>query len=161
MKSKLSLMIYLLLMVSGVYAQYNTNTEVLSSGGGESSSSSYSNFGIIGQIFTNSSITGGEYEILEGFISAVNSDSGTPSGLFSELKSETIKLFPNPTSKVIYFESNQITVNKIIIYTILGEKVYDDTLENTCIDVSNLPGGIYIIEFINNHNKVTSRFIKQ
>lgn len=73
---------------------------------------------------------------------------------------ETISMYPNPTKDKLYFKMPSQDSFSVSVYTILGKKVIEKTIENTSsLDVSNLADGVYIIKF-NTYNE-TFKFIKQ
>lgn len=73
-----------------------------------------------------------------------------------------IKLYPNPASDFIYF-SNLDDTSQIEIYDVNGKLVFEkNILFDNKINIVNLNSGIYIIKFLDNHNKMTyKKFIKQ
>ena len=68
-KLSFNILILLLLAYQNQQAQtYTTQAEVLSSGGGESTDGTFSNFGVVGETFVNAGSIGGTLNSLEGFI---------------------------------------------------------------------------------------------
>jgi hypothetical protein len=71
--------------------------------------------------------------------------------LLNEINSPEIHenqhLYPNPASEIITLTSGENTL--IRIFNILGELVYTDPDEKKLrqVDVTNFPGGIYIVRF--------------
>ena len=76
--------------------------------------------------------------------------------------STKFSIYPNPASENIFFESN-FPVNKIEVYSVLGQKV--QTLNSTNlkeINISSLPKGVYFLRVYNTNEKIIVRkFIKQ
>jgi len=67
-------------------------------------------------------------------------------------------LYPNPTSGIINIQSKE-KINSVSVYNVVGQKVEFKSLnnENSSIDISNLPEGIYFIE-LNLNNKTSKRY---
>jgi len=71
----------------------------------------------------------------------------------SESFANSIKVFPNPTTE--YFSvSNRQNISKVSLTSLTGRTihVYNNSLDRC--DVSDLPGGIYILQFFDNKNKL-------
>lgn len=67
-------------------------------------------------------------------------------------------IFPNPFDEKLIIESSKCKVKEIIIYTMDGEKIYQEKNEipekkEIRIEFSKLNQGVYIIEIINNKNQ--------
>ena len=78
-----------------------------------------------------------------GAVYIYQSNMGEKLSVESIGKRKDIKIYPNPSSDVIYFPTN---INKkVIIYDVNGEIVLNK-LVNNFLDVSNLSKGNYIIK---------------
>lgn len=83
-------------------------------------------------------------------------------GLNNSLETTTFKIYPNPTSNLIFLSSENAQ-NKLIysIYTISGQLIKTDTIiqqsEEYMIDISDLKMGLYIFKA----NGITAKIIKQ
>ncbi len=72
----------------------------------------------------------------------------------------SLKVHPNPTTNVVFVESNEIVFKEINLYNTIGVLVRPN-LSNK-IDMSNLPNGIYLLQLIDqNDNILTKKIIKQ
>jgi|GEM_PF-7081714 len=76
-----------------------------------------------------------------------------------------VNIYPNPTSEILTLNTNDENFNVAILYDVKGQELQRHTLKNTetLIDVSNLLGGIYFIQFRNTKNNTLSevkRFVK-
>ncbi len=77
------------------------------------------------------------------------------------------KVYPNPSNDIINFEfsKNLNTNTMIIIYDILGNEVYSNTISQSKLfrlDISNLANGIYFYKINDSErNKASGKFIKQ
>mgnify|MGYP006149785989 CR=1 FL=1 len=73
--------------------------------------------------------------------------------------SQKIKVFPNPTSNYIYFNSPNRII-KIIIHDLNGKLVFEnDKLTTNNINIKHLPRGTYISTIIDVNNKLTTKKI--
>ena len=73
------------------------------------------------------------------------------------------RVFPNPASGMVYFESNT-EIRKITLYSISGSSVYEIVTQGYAIpvDISGLPRGIYFARMtFTNGKMVTSRIIRE
>ncbi len=68
-------------------------------------------------------------------------------------KLDQLKLYPNPTSNIIYIEANDLIVNQFQIYTTTGVKLKEGQLhfqnERGSIDLSEFKQGAYILLLLN------------
>tara|TARA_B110001469_G_scaffold110809_1_gene112647 strand:+ start:330 stop:1181 length:852 start_codon:yes stop_codon:yes gene_type:complete len=99
----------------------------------------------------------------------LNVDGGFDSGAWigaatARVKDEnlvTLNMYPNPASDVLNI-SAQNTINTVEIFNVLGQKVINMQVENTSakINVSNLNGGIYLINYEINNSTSTKKLVK-
>jgi hypothetical protein len=88
----------------------------------------------------------------------IGSDCGnvTVTGI-NENITNTINIYPNPTSSTLNIEVNEQT--QITIVNVLGEVVKTETIKGlSTIDVTDLTSGIY---FIQSNRGIKTKFIKQ
>jgi hypothetical protein len=74
-----------------------------------------------------------------------------------ELKTASIKVYPNPAEDVFTIALQNINNAKIEIYNILGKVVYQNSTKNGVIKVEhggNLPSGIYLLKAKADNNKI-------
>lgn len=71
----------------------------------------------------------------------------------------SIALYPNPTTGLINIQTKE-KISSVSVYNSVGQKVSFNSLnkENTSIDISTLPSGIYLVEVSLNNNKVIKRY---
>ncbi|NQU34230.1 MAG: T9SS type A sorting domain-containing protein [Bacteroidetes bacterium] len=141
-----SLITVLMCIIINVQAQnYLTQSEVISSGGGESTGANYSNFGVIGETFVDFPVIGGDYETSIGFLYVA---SGIPVNISELINDNPIKIFPNPTSKELFIEMQSRKDVNIIVFNSFGQSVYTTRVQsdNETIDISRLRTGIYFVE---------------
>lgn len=78
----------------------------------------------------------------------------------AELK--TFNVYPNPTSNVVYIETENI-VDKISITDVLGKTLISIKPEtnNTVINLEDLPAGLYFIQVVKNNNIHQAKVIRE
>lgn len=72
-----------------------------------------------------------------------------------------INLVPNPAKNEFHIEmeSNINRINKIIIYSIFGEKVYETDTNSDTITFGKLPSGMYVVKIILDNFQVTKKLM--
>ncbi|OYU82710.1 MAG: hypothetical protein CFE24_14435 [Flavobacterium sp. BFFFF2] len=74
----------------------------------------------------------------------------------------TVRLFPNPASSVLYLQTtNNLEVDTITIYDMMGKTILTQTSKNTQVDVANFANGIYVIEAMSEGQKFIGKFVKE
>ncbi|MGD0711241.1 MAG: T9SS type A sorting domain-containing protein [Bacteroidales bacterium] len=77
----------------------------------------------------------------------------------------SIDIYPNPASSEIEVIGNQLSVNSIDIYNMLGERIYTspftDYRSPFTIDVSFFPSGMYFIEIKTQNGVEEKKFVKE
>lgn len=93
--------------------------------------------------------------LLGNSISTSNNSSN-----FSHYSNQNIKIYPNPTSKILnIIINNGHKVETVTIYNQIGQIVLSKKPKNKSIDLSCLPKGIYVIEVEINSKKVREKLI--
>ena len=73
---------------------------------------------------------------------------------------EKFSLFPNPTSSILHFQTqNNTTIDKIIITDLTGKKVLEQSNADQ-VNVANLTKGLYVVEAFSGEAKFITKFIK-
>ncbi|MDC3153498.1 T9SS type A sorting domain-containing protein [Bacteroidota bacterium] len=84
---------------------------------------------------------------------------------FSQLKSNSFSIFPNPSNEIINISLTKDEVKEIIIFNVFGEKITQKNLiieSNLKVDLSDYSNGTYFIVAINNDSSRTvKKFILQ
>jgi hypothetical protein len=78
----------------------------------------------------------------------------------SEFSANTFKVYPNPASEKLFVTSENISIDKIAVFSITGKKVLDIKSVNDFIDVSKLSKGMYFLEISSGDEKSVQKFIK-
>jgi len=76
-----------------------------------------------------------------------------------------IQIYPNPASEEIQVISNQLSVNSIEIYNLLGEKIYSTPITDNrpprTINVAAFAKGLYFLEVENENGVAVKKFEKE
>ena len=81
--------------------------------------------------------------------------------LTDEELQESVTLYPNPVNKLLQIEiSNNINIERIIVSSILGEKLISVEKRNA-LDFSNLKTGTYLVKIITSQGEITKMIIKK
>jgi hypothetical protein len=74
---------------------------------------------------------------------------------------ENVKIYPNPTSAIINLEFFDITIDKIVIYDVLGKAMIEQTHNTNQVNVENLAAGIYIVKAFADNEMLKAKFVKE
>lgn len=74
---------------------------------------------------------------------------------------KNLSLFPNPVKDLLFIASEGITIEKIAVYSISGQRIQTFELSNQSIDVSNLAPGMYFLEISSSEGKSVQKFLKK
>lgn len=69
-----------------------------------------------------------------------------------------ITVYPNPTNDKLFIESNNIVINKIEVFNVIGKCIY--TSNNSNIDLGQYENGMYIIRLTTTEGNIIKRVIK-
>jgi hypothetical protein len=86
-----------------------------------------------------------------------------PLNLTNNNKHNEITLFPNPAHNSLNLSTGGY-MGTVLIYDYVGKKIFEAKTENpnnTEINISNLPQGLYIVEFTNHIKSHKMKFIKE
>lgn len=97
----------------------------------------------------------------DAFFTKWSQDQDTVIGLQNSVLSENIKLYPNPTTSTLNFDSKGLEVNSIMISDVTGKVIKSISSVSNTIDVSSLVNGLYIIQIQTDKGIYNSKFIKQ
>lgn len=71
-----------------------------------------------------------------------------------------LRIYPNPTTGLLHIKNEQ-PIDQVTVLDITGKALIDTRTQNSTLDVSQLPTGVYILKVIENGSLATARFIKQ
>jgi len=78
-----------------------------------------------------------------------------------EISNVEISLYPNPVKGNQIFVKSNIEGMSYSVFNTIGQQVAKGVLRSNTIDVSNLDGGMYMIQFNVNDTIETRKFLKQ
>jgi hypothetical protein len=91
--------------------------------------------------------------------------SGTSVAIDEQEATDGVTIYPNPTTGELIINNEQLTINNVEIYDVMGRMVktrfiaslQDDT---TTFDISCLPSGIYFLRIQTENGVVTKKVVK-
>jgi uncharacterized delta-60 repeat protein len=107
---------------------------------------------VIGGLFTSFGVYG------LNNIARINGDNAL-SNITNVLNKGRIVIYPNPSNGIYTLQTNEMNAAKSIsIYTILGQKIHDAAISSneTTIDISNQPKGVYLYKILGEKGEVKS-----
>jgi hypothetical protein len=74
----------------------------------------------------------------------------------------TLQFAPNPVKNILILKSTQ-TINSVVIYNLIGQKVYDESFDNISVtlDLSNLKTGNYLVNVQGETAQKVIRIVKE
>ena len=81
-----------------------------------------------------------------------------------EFNAETIAIYPNPTSEIIWVNDNtSFTVDNYSVYDISGRRILFNTFNSSekKVDVSPLNSGVYLLELVSSERSITKKIVVQ
>lgn len=81
-----------------------------------------------------------------------------------EFNAETIAVYPNPTSEIIWVNDNtSFTVDNYSVYDISGRRILFNTFNSSekKVDVSTLNSGVYLLELVSSERSITKKIVVQ
>jgi hypothetical protein len=81
----------------------------------------------------------------------------------SEQTNSSILLFPNPSSSEFFLKSENVSIQHIRIFNLMGKELENKTIdkEDVKINIANLPSGIYFVEVITNKERIIKKLVKE
>ncbi len=91
--------------------------------------------------------------------------SNPVTGSVQDLISSLIGVYPNPVKNILYLIFNAPVQGNVFLYDAVGKEVYNNTIEGNLgnkmeINISALPGGVYILKVNSNSNTVIKKIVK-
>ena len=73
-------------------------------------------------------------------------------------KNESITIYPNPASDEVYIDFENLEIEKLDVYNILGETIYSNSIlkNNLKLNVNQWKNGVYIIKYTT-HGKLMTK----
>ncbi|MFK5982201.1 MAG: T9SS type A sorting domain-containing protein [Flavobacteriaceae bacterium] len=116
---------------------------------------------VINQPYSYTIVYDDNYEYLELELSPDTILHYRNSPLFSinNFSTEAFSIYPNPVSEQLFVFSENKQIEQIIIYSLLGNIIIEQKNESI-INVSSFPSGVYFIEIYSSEGKTVKKFIK-
>jgi len=74
----------------------------------------------------------------------------------------SIKVFPNPSNSLVYFEiTNSTIIKEIVVYDINGKLINKYTGSHQSIDISKYANGVYLFKIKTNNGSVNKKIMKK
>ncbi|MDO5979422.1 Calx-beta domain-containing protein [Flavivirga spongiicola] len=74
---------------------------------------------------------------------------------------DSISLYPNPIENNLYIETNNVEVEQVTLFDVLGKFVENVELENQTVDLSSINPGIYLLRIKAEGGTLVKRIIKK
>ena len=107
--------------------------------------------------YTISGTDSGNYSIIQPTLSA---DITGVLSVEDILLKNSIYIYPNPVNSELHIKTDNIKVEEVILYNILGEPIKKIKLENNTIDTSIISTGIYLLKIKTDKGIITKKIIK-
>lgn len=72
-----------------------------------------------------------------------------------------ILVYPNPTQDHVFFSSEKLKLDTVKIFNISGQLVYEHTLGNSYIDLTELDPGLYLLSIATDKGNMFKKIIKE
>lgn len=90
--------------------------------------------------------------------------ASNPVSISENYANTLIKVYPNPTLGKLIIDNGKLKIEKVEVFNLLGEKVYQSTIEqfsNLTIDLSAQPDGVYFCSITKEDASIeTKRIVK-
>ena len=78
----------------------------------------------------------------------------------SEIDKIVLKVYPNPTKNLLKIET-PLSVESAMVYSLTGKQLLSSALDQSTVDVSGLPLGIYLLQITHDKGNTYVKFIKE
>ncbi|GAA3646247.1 Calx-beta domain-containing protein [Flavivirga jejuensis] len=92
---------------------------------------------------------------------SVKTFSTTTLGIEEEPLKVSVNVYPNPVNKILHINTNNIKLEKVTLYNILGKMIKHIEIENKEIDFSSMTNGIYLLKIVTSEGTLVKRIIKK
>ena len=101
-----------------------------------------------------------EWNILDTHVAAYFTDNAVQCSLNTQFFTQNkISIYPNPVSDMLYFETADTVIEKVIIFDLSGRKVIEQNNSTDNISLSHLQKGNYLIKIFSNKGVQTEKII--
>lgn len=102
-----------------------------------------------------------EWNILDTHVAVHFTDNAEQCSLSTQSFTQNkIKIYPNPVSDILYFETADTVIEKVMVFDLSGRKILEQNHVNT-ISVSHLEEGSYILKLFTDKRVQTEKIIKK
>ena len=77
------------------------------------------------------------------------------------LDDDSITIYPNPVSDLLYIKSGAIHISKLEIYSLLGRKVMERTTNLNEVNIESLSDGMYLVRIYSGSSFTTKKLVKE
>ncbi len=69
----------------------------------------------------------------------------------------TVRMYPNPATDIVYIDSGSISITKLEIYSVLGSKVMETSGNE--ISIADLADGLYLVKMYSGNTSLTKKLV--
>jgi hypothetical protein len=92
-----------------------------------------------------------------GYVVNAQTSYNSASSFSSNIEGVKITIYPNPATDYIQIQDKDNVVSTMILYNLAGRRIKSFTPEaGSTLDVSELPKGMYLMQFLDKKNKLVS-----
>ncbi len=112
---------------------------------------------------SNSNISGDKTENSRGGFDYWIIKHDSTLGINENTFANTISIYPNPVKNTLQINTQDQTIDRITIYSVLGSRVRQLDIETVSptVDVSSLASGVYYVQLYSGKNIALKKFIKE
>ena len=82
-------------------------------------------------------------------------------GVEEQLLSKSIQIFPNPAENIITVASDNLQIEKIIIYSVLGRSIREYSSQFDALSLNTMSPGLYLMRIHTEKGLAVKRIIKK
>jgi hypothetical protein len=111
----------------------------------------------LGEVFVSELIVDSNAHVSEGFI---NGDKDGSLSLVDNQFDNGFKIYPNPTSNVVFLKGETEQISHIELISVLGQKITDLRYDFEKVSLESLDNGVYFLKIYRNNFYQTFRVVK-
>lgn len=77
------------------------------------------------------------------------------------LNSDSVKVYPNPTNSWLEIKTGSAQINKVEIYSLLGQRIFLEENNPQRINLEPLSSGVYLLKIYSGNSSITKRVVKR
>ena len=102
----------------------------------------------------------GDFEI-DPHTTLVNNEEGCEALAIQDYLFENTLIYPNPVREILHIDTGIYEISKIVIYDVLGRKVFEENGDIYQVDVSQLKSGLFFVKLETDHGFLIEKIIKE